>query len=69
MDKTVSELESDWKTYARLTAAQGQIRLRPATKKSIKALLQWTRDEIRMGRNPADTVFPINEVSNLILSI
>ena len=66
MDKKVSELEDDWKTYAQLTIAQGQIRLRPATKKNIKALLQWTRDEIRMGRDPADTAFPVHDAAQLI---
>ena len=40
IDKTVSELEDDWKTYAQQTANQGQIRLRPVTKKNIKALIQ-----------------------------
>lgn len=39
MDKKISELEDDWKTYAQLTVAQGQVRLRPAMKKNIKALI------------------------------
>jgi hypothetical protein len=66
MDKTVAELEDDWKTYAQLTVAQGQIKLRPATKKNIKALLQWARDEIRMGRNPASVEFPVENAVELI---
>lgn len=62
IDKTVSELEDDWKTYAKLTMAQGH----PATKKNIKALLQWTCDEICTRRNSADMVFPIDNVTQLI---
>ena len=40
VDKSNSDLENDWKTYSQLTVAQGQIRLRPATKKNIRALVQ-----------------------------
>ena len=66
MDKKESELEDDWKAYAQLTVAQGQIRLRPAMKKNVKALIQWVRDEIRMGRDPADSAFPVNQAAQLI---
>lgn len=36
------------------------------TRKNIKAFVQWTCDEIRLGRNPADTSFPIDQASDLI---
>ena len=52
MDKTHGELDSDFKTYSDLTQAQGQIRITPGVKKNIKALVQWARDEYRLGRNP-----------------
>ena len=39
VNKSNSDLENDWKTYSQLTVAQGQIRLRPATKKNIRALV------------------------------
>ena len=66
MDKQVSELEDDWKTYAQLTVNQGQIRLRPAMKKNVKAMIQWVRGEIHMGRDPSHTAFPVNDAPELI---
>ena len=48
------------------TIAQGQIRLRPGPRKNIKAFVQWVRDEIRLGRDPAATPFPIDLVNDLI---
>ena len=66
MDITFKELDDHSKTYSDLTMAQGQIRLRPGTRKNIKAFVQWTRDEIRLGRDPAITPFPVNQVSGLI---
>ena len=52
MDKTHPELDSDFKTYSDLTQAQGQIRVTPGVKKTIKAFVQWARDEYRLGRDP-----------------
>jgi hypothetical protein len=66
MDITFDELDNDWKTYSVLTAAQGQIRLRPNVKRNIRAMVQWCRDEIRAGRTPEDTVFPVNTAAELI---
>ena len=66
MDLTFKELDDHFKTYNDLTVAQGQIRLRPGTRKNIKAFVQWTRDELRLGRDPRLTPFPVNQVSDLI---
>ena len=66
MDITFKELDEYFKNYGDLTVAQGQIRFTPGTRKNIKAFVQWTRDEIRLGRNPQDTPFPVNTVSDLI---
>lgn len=66
MDKTFTELEDDFKTYSNLTNAQGQIRLLPGVKNNIKAFVQWTRDELRMNRDPATTPFP-NHLTNVLL--
>ena len=41
MDKSFKDIDEDWKTYAGLTINQGQIRLRPGTKKNVRALVQW----------------------------
>jgi uncharacterized membrane protein YgcG len=66
MDKTFEELEGDFKSYSTLTSAQGQIRLLPGVQRNIKAFIQWTRDEIRLGHNPAGIAFPVDQAVNLI---
>ena len=66
LDITFKELDEHFKTYSELSVAQGQIRVRPGTRKNIKAFVQWTRDEIRLARDPATTAFPIDQVSDLI---
>jgi hypothetical protein len=42
------------------------MRLPIGTRKNIKAFLQWTRDEIRLAREPSLTAFPVNQVLDLI---
>ena len=66
MRKTEDQLYSELKAFPSLTMAQGQICVTPGVQSNIKAFIQWTRDEIRMGRNPASTPFPINEVADLL---
>ena len=66
MDKTFSALDEDWKTYSSVTQTNGQIRLLPGVKKNIRALVQWVRDRIRLGENPADTPFPVAEASAIL---
>ena len=57
MDKSFKELEDNFKTYSGLTLAQGQIRVSPGgTKNNIRALMQWARDKVRTGNNPAQDV-------------
>ena len=66
MDITVKELDEHFKTYSDLTIVQGQIRVRPGTRKNIKAFVQWTRDELRLGRDPSMTQFSVDRVNDLI---
>ena len=66
MDITFKELDDHFKTYSDLTVAQVQIKLCPGIRKNIKAFVQWTRDELRLGQDPSATPFPVNQVSNLI---
>lgn len=66
MDKTFTELDEDFKTYADLSVAQGRIRLVPGIKNRIKAFVQWVRDEKRLGRDPASTAFPVADAPNLM---
>ena len=51
MDLTFKELDDHFKTYTDPTVVQGQIRLRPGIQKNIKAIVKWTRDELRLGRD------------------
>ena len=66
LDVTFKELDEHFKTYGDFTAAQGRIQIRVGARKNIKAFVQWTRDELRLGRNPAMTPFPIAQVADLI---
>ena len=66
MDKSFKDLDQDWSTYAALTQSHGQIRLRPATKKNIRALVQWTRDEIRQNRNPSQSLFQVDNAPAIL---
>jgi hypothetical protein len=65
-DVTFKELDEHFKTYSELNVQQGQIRLNPGVRKNIKAFVQWTRDELRLGRDPSATAFPIAQVTDLI---
>eukprot|EP00978_Attheya_sp_CCMP212_P037579 scaffold178764_cov38-Attheya_sp.AAC.1 len=58
MDKTFDEVDQDFKSYSSLTIAQGQIRLSPGIRMRVKAFIQWTRDEVRLGLNPSNAPFP-----------
>ena len=66
MDKTFSALDEDWKTYSNVTITNGQIRLLPGVKKNIRAFVQWSRDKIRLGENPADDPFPVDEAYTIL---
>ena len=66
MDKTYEDLDDDLKGYSILTQAQGQIRLTPGTKKNLKAFVQWTRDRIRLGQDPAGIAFPPEDAIALL---
>ena len=66
MDKTMEELDADFKTFSELTRAAGQIRLTPGTKRNIKAFVQWTRDKIRLGVDPATVAFPVGNAADFI---
>ena len=59
LDVTFKELDEHFKTYGDMTVAQGRIQVRVGVRKHIKAFVQWTRDELRLGRNPALTPFPL----------
>ena len=66
MDICDEDLADAFKTFAGLTAAQGQIRLLPAQKNKIKAFVQWVKDLIRTNINPSTRDFPIDDMACLL---
>ena len=66
MDKTIDDLNTDLKSYSSLTVANGQIRLTPGITKRIKAFIQWSRDMIRVGDDPATVVYPVDNATTLM---
>ena len=66
MDMTIDEIDEDLKTFSGLTIAQGQIRLTVGTKNRIKELMQWSRDMIRTGRDPASEACPAADITNIM---
>ena len=60
MDKSDEEIDSDLKTYSSMTILQGQIRLNPGSKRSLKAAIQWVKDLIRTDNDPTTTPIPNN---------
>ena len=64
--KSMTHLENEFKTYANLTVANGKIPLNPGIKNRIKAFVQWTRDEIRLGRNPARLAYVTGDEARLL---
>lgn len=65
IDKAASDLKDDFDAFSSLASNQGRIRLAPGVKKRVAAFVQWTKDEIRMDRDPATTPFPVNDVASL----
>ena len=66
IDKTGTELDSDFKDYSVLTANQGQIRLRPSQKKNVKAFLHWVKHKYRINEDPSNEEFNIALVPDII---
>ena len=66
MDKTHKDIDDDLKVFSQLAATQGRISVLPGVKKRIKAFVQWVRDHIRLGRNPAHHAFPVVDTASLM---
>ena len=66
MDVTFDDFDQECKTYSSLTINQGQIRLRPGTKNNIKAMMQWCREKLLIGEDPAMIIYPNNDQLGLI---
>ena len=66
MEKTYEEFDEELKSYSNLTVVNGKIRLGPGQKNNTKDFIQWTRDQILLGINPALTRFPVVNVLDYI---
>lgn len=64
--KSITQLMAEFKTYTSLTVANGRILLNPGIQNRIKAFIQWTRDEIRLGRNPASLAYVTGDEARLL---
>src|SRR5210317_1554333 len=62
LDITMDDLMEAFKNFADLRQNQGQIKLTVRMKKKIKGFIQWTRDELRMGREPKNTAYPVTDL-------
>ena len=52
IDKTLQELEDDFKDFSALTIQAGRLRFDPTTKRNIKAFLYWCKDKYRLNEDP-----------------
>ena len=59
MDKSYKDIDDDLDTFFHIAQNQGHVRALPGVVRNLKAFVQFARDEIRMGRNPATTPFPV----------
>ena len=66
VDKNFKDIDDGLKSFLSLTVLQGQIRILPGVKKRIKAFTQWVRDQIRLGRDPANLAFPVADTATLM---
>lgn len=61
MDIKLEDVRSGLKTLAELRVAEGRCSVLPGARRKINAFIQWTRDQIRNGRNPSNFPFPVAE--------
>lgn len=65
-NKTFKELDDDMSAFADLAVGAGRMRFQPGVKHRVRAFIQWTRDEIRMSRDPAATPFPVQNTASIL---
>src|SRR5210317_1853701 len=66
MDLQMDELNRALKILATLPRNQGQVIIMPLAKRKMKAFIQWTRDQIRNGRDPKRFEFPVADTTKLL---
>ena len=66
IDKTYKELDEDFQSFSSLTVALGRITLPPGVKRNVRAFVQWSQDQIRVGIDPSTVPFPVIDANVLI---
>ena len=66
LDKSITDFDDDLKILSDLTVANGRIRLSSTVKRNLKAFIQWCKDKLRIGEDPSQSLFPINNVNDLL---
>ena len=66
IEKTLAELESDFKDYSSLTVIAGQLRFDPGTKRNVKAFMYWCKDKYRKDEDPTMKIFPVADAMAII---
>ena len=52
-DINYKSMTEDFKTLSNLTQNEGRIRFTVGTKRNLRGLMQWVKDEYRYGREPS----------------
>lgn len=66
LSTTMDDVKDAITSFSKLTVANGKIPFQPGVKKRITAFVQWTRTELRCGRDPSQTAFPPAELVTLL---
>ena len=66
---TIEDLDNDLKIFSGLNVNQGQIRFHPRVQRNIRAMLQWAKEELLLGRDPTAIPFPIEESQRFIMCV
>ena len=62
---TIEDVKDAITGFTKLPANQGRIPFQPGVKRLIIAFVQWTRTELRCGRDPTSILFPVNNMVQL----
>lgn len=65
-DMTFEDFDSTLKAYANLPTNSGRIRIFPAPKSRIQALIHWVKGCYRTGLDPSLIAFPVGDAVQLI---
>ena len=65
MDISFKNLEKDFETFEELPQNE-KITFSVSTRKNIKEFIQWVRDQVRCGKDPTLSPFPVDNIAELL---